>query len=266
MVPRGLRSFDTADADFFLRLLPGPRDRQGLPDSLGFWKAWMEDEHADASRSVGLLFGPSGCGKSSLLRAGLLPRLPARLRVVQIEAAPEATERRLLAGLCRTFPELDASAGLSRTIASLRHGNDLGADQKVILVIDQFEQWLNARRGDISAEPLVDALRQCDGRRVQAILVVRDDFWLPVSRFLDALEVPLREGHNAGRIDRFAPSHARHVLMLFGRAYGPSCHANAGAGAVPGRGAGGALSRRAGDSRSAQPVRGDVQIASVDSG
>ena len=33
IVPKGLRSFDAHDADFFLELLPA-RDRDGLPDSL----------------------------------------------------------------------------------------------------------------------------------------------------------------------------------------------------------------------------------------
>jgi hypothetical protein len=38
IVPKGLGSFDENDADFFLELLPGPRDRYGLPDGLRFWK------------------------------------------------------------------------------------------------------------------------------------------------------------------------------------------------------------------------------------
>src|SRR5262249_6635375 len=38
VVPKGLRSFDAQDADFFSELLPGPRDREGLPESLRFWK------------------------------------------------------------------------------------------------------------------------------------------------------------------------------------------------------------------------------------
>src|SRR5262249_22385884 len=38
IVPKGLRSFDAHDADFFLELVPGPRDRDGLPDSIRFWK------------------------------------------------------------------------------------------------------------------------------------------------------------------------------------------------------------------------------------
>ena len=31
VVPKGLRSFDADDSDFFLQLLPGPRDKDGLP-------------------------------------------------------------------------------------------------------------------------------------------------------------------------------------------------------------------------------------------
>jgi serine/threonine protein kinase len=64
IVPKGLRAFDAADADFFLDLLPGPRDRDGLPESLRFWKRRLE---AAESFAVGVLYGPSGCGKSSLV-------------------------------------------------------------------------------------------------------------------------------------------------------------------------------------------------------
>jgi serine/threonine protein kinase len=71
IVPKGLRSFDAHDADFFLELLPGPRDRNGLPHSLRFWKTRIEETDADATFTVGLIYGPSGCGKSSLVKAGL---------------------------------------------------------------------------------------------------------------------------------------------------------------------------------------------------
>ena len=66
----------------------------------------------------------------------------------------------------------------------------------------------------------MDALRQCDGGRVQAVVLVRDDFWLAVSRFLRELEVPLVEGHNSALVDLFDLLHARRVLAEFGRAYG----------------------------------------------
>ncbi|HEV3259155.1 MAG TPA: serine/threonine-protein kinase, partial [Gemmataceae bacterium] len=70
VVPKGLRSFDGNDADFFLELLPGPRDRDGLPESLRFWKTRIESPDPDATFKVGLIYGPSGCGKSSLVKAG----------------------------------------------------------------------------------------------------------------------------------------------------------------------------------------------------
>ena len=47
VVPKGLRSFDAHDADFFLELLPGPRDRDGLPDSIRFWKTRIEETDSD---------------------------------------------------------------------------------------------------------------------------------------------------------------------------------------------------------------------------
>jgi serine/threonine protein kinase len=79
IVPKGLRSFDVDDADFFLELLPGPRNRDGLPDSIRFWKTRIEETDADTTFSVGLIYGPNGCGKSSLVKVGLLPRRAAAL-------------------------------------------------------------------------------------------------------------------------------------------------------------------------------------------
>src|SRR5205085_6047206 len=96
VVPRGLRAFDEHDADFFLDLLPGPRDRDGLPESVRFWKTRIEEPAPGHTFPVGLIYGASGCGKSSLLRAGLLPRLSGRVLPVYVEATPEETETRLL--------------------------------------------------------------------------------------------------------------------------------------------------------------------------
>ena len=62
VVPRGLRSFDAGDADFFPDLLPGQRNRDGLPESIAFWKKAFEDTDPEQTFSVGLIYGPSGCG------------------------------------------------------------------------------------------------------------------------------------------------------------------------------------------------------------
>ena len=52
VMPKGLRSFDSDDAEFFLRLLPGPRDRDGLPQSVRFWKRHIEQ--TDPLRPTGM--------------------------------------------------------------------------------------------------------------------------------------------------------------------------------------------------------------------
>jgi hypothetical protein len=145
IVPKGLRSFDAGDADFFLELLPGPRDRDGLPESIRFWKTRTEMTDAESTFSVGLIYGPSGCGKSSLVKAGLLPRLAKSVIAVYIEATGEDTEARLLKALRRHLPDLPGNLSLIESLAALRRGRHLAPDQKVLLLLDQFEQWLHAK-------------------------------------------------------------------------------------------------------------------------
>ncbi len=219
IVPKGLRSFDEHDADFFLELLPGPRDRDGLPDSLRFWKTRIEEKDADNTFNVGLIYGPSGCGKSSLVKAGLLPRLSDDVIAVHVEATAEETETRLLNGLRKRCVALPDNLTLKTTLAVLRRGQGIPVGKKVLIVLDQFEQWLHAKKEEENTE-LVQALRQCDGGRVQCIVMVRDDFWLSVSRFLRELEIRLLEGQNSALVDLFDLDHARKVLAAFGRAFG----------------------------------------------
>jgi serine/threonine protein kinase/formylglycine-generating enzyme required for sulfatase activity len=220
VAPRGLRPFDAGDASFFLELLPGPRDRDGLPEAVRFWKTRVEQIDADETFAVGLLYGPSGCGKSSLVKAGLLPRLAGHVLPVYVEATAEGTEARLLAALTKRCGGLSAAAGLPEALAALRRGHELPAGrQKVLLVIDQLEQWLHARQPQVDAE-LVQALRQCDGGRMQGLVLVRDDFWMAATRFMRDLEIRLVEGHNSAAVDLFPVGHARKVLAAFGRAFG----------------------------------------------
>ncbi len=219
IVPKGLRSFDRHDADFFLELLPGPRDRDGLPDSLRFWKTRIESSDPDTAFGVGLIYGPSGCGKSSLVKAGLLPRLNKDVLPIYVESTPEETEARLLRGIRKVCPELASGLDLVDSLAALRRGQVLDPRQKALLVLDQFEQWLFARRGQADPE-LVAALRQCDGQHVQAVVMVRDDFWMAATRFMRDLEVRIVEGENSAAVDLFDLMHAARVLAAYGRAYG----------------------------------------------
>jgi serine/threonine protein kinase/formylglycine-generating enzyme required for sulfatase activity len=219
IIPKGLRSFDATDADFFLELLPGPKDRHGLPESVRFWKDRIEKTDPADTFSVGLIYGPSGCGKSSLVKAGLLPRLGKSVTVAYIEATARETEPHLLRSLRRQVPDLPGTLNLIEALAALRRGRFLEPGQKVLIVLDQFEQWLHANRNEENTE-LIQALRHCDGARLQCLVLVRDDFWLAVSRFMKALEIEILEGRNSSLVDLFDPIHARKVLIAFGRAYG----------------------------------------------
>lgn len=219
IVPKGLRSFDANDTDFFLELLPGPRDREGLPDSIRFWKSRAEEFDPENTFSVGMIYGPSGCGKSSTVKAGLLPRLAGEVNAVYVEATAHETENRLLTALRKRCPDLGDDLSLKESFLFLRRGQGMPAAGKVLVVLDQFEQWLHNWNGDETAE-LVQALRHCDGGRMQCLVLVRDDFWLAVSRFFQALEVDLIPGRNIALVDLFDLDHARKVLAGFGSAYG----------------------------------------------
>ncbi|MFV1969165.1 MAG: serine/threonine-protein kinase, partial [Pirellulaceae bacterium] len=145
IVPKGLRAFDEHDADFFLELLPGARDRDGLPESIRFWKTRIEETDPDKTFPVGLIYGPSGCGKSSLMRAGLLPRLAIHVETVFVEATAEDTETRLLRVLHKQCLVLSGDLRLKDALTALRRGESVQPDGKVLIVLDQFEQWLHAK-------------------------------------------------------------------------------------------------------------------------
>ena len=219
IVPKGLRSFDGDDASFFLVLLPGARDRNGLPESLRFWKARIESLDHENHFAVGVLYGPSGCGKSSLVKAGLIPHLADHVVPIYLEASGDETELRLARAIRRACPEFGEELSLPLLLKSLRRGTGLPSGKKALIILDQFEQWLYAKRGQANLE-LSAALRQCDGERLQCLILVRDDFWLALSHFLEELEIPLLQGRNCAMADLFDPPHARKVLDAFGTAFG----------------------------------------------
>ncbi len=217
ILPKGLRCFDYEDADFFLELLPGPRGRDGLPDVLRYWKRRIEGD--GTFFRVGLIYGPSGCGKSSLLRAGLIPRLHRSIHVEYVACAADTTEAILLRRLRRAYAEVPQDLDLPNTVASIRRRLHSDGGLKLLIVLDQFEQWLQHHRpGEVSE--LINALRQCDGSHVQCLISIRDDFWTRTSDFFRELEVELSDSDNLKCVDLFSQHHARKILTEFGRALG----------------------------------------------
>ena len=214
VVPKGLRSFDHEDKDFFLDLLPGTR-RGNFPESVRFWKSRIETIDPDQTFKVGLIIGPSGCGKSSFVKAGLLPRLSEAVIPVYLEATAEETETRMLRGLRKHIPEIPPECNLIETFETLQKGYG----PKVVVIVDQFEQWLHEHRSENEPD-LIRACRFCDGENLQVILMVRDDFCIAIHRFLKVLDITIDENRNFAVVDLFTTEHAESVLEKFGRAYG----------------------------------------------
>lgn len=211
----GLGAFSDADADVYPELLPGPVGLSGLPVCLEFWKQFLESPSNDEA-GVGLMYGPSGCGKSSFLQAGLIPRLSTDVRVLLVQCTASGTERSVVRQLEGRGPARSESTGDLVACLSEYAGSTA---PKLVLILDQFEQWLHGNRLD-SRSALIRGLRHCDGVRIQALVVVREEFWVAAGRFGAALDVQFHEGRNALMLDLLPLEHARRVLARFGRGLG----------------------------------------------
>ena len=135
---------------------------------------------------------------------------------VAIEATPDDTEARLLTGVQTRCPDLPKNLGLVDSLAALHWDGAFPPGKKLLLVLDQFEQWLLAKRGQENTE-LVNALRHCDGNRVQAVIMVRDEYYGPTDPLQRELGIEFRRNLNSFRVEPFSQPHARKVLAAFGR-------------------------------------------------
>ena len=104
---------------------------------------------------------------------------------------------------------------LLHTFTWLRRNSQL----KTVIFIDQFEQWLFTH-SDLEKQSLTLALRQCDGVNLQCVVMVRDDFWMGLTRLMQSLDFTIAEHQNAMVVDLFDTRHAKNVLAMFGAAYG----------------------------------------------
>lgn len=218
LVPKGLRAFDREDQEAFIELLPGPRGRDGLPQCLQFWKRRIDGPSDANPMSVGLLYGPSGSGKTSLIQAGLLPRLSSKIQVVCLDRFDRLGEEFLCDRINKIGGQKNKEIRLPELVSLVRSGKLLPNGTKLLIVLDQFEQWFA-----IDAEEKVrwiEMLRQCDGQRLSALVLIRDEFWMQTTRLMKEIEVPMVEGFNAASLDLFSMSHAENVLRWFGSAYG----------------------------------------------
>ena len=212
-VPRGLRSFSSEDSEYYRKLMPGPYDLDKRPSILNFWIKWVEE--SSEPHSVGVLYGPSGCGKSSFLKAALLPALAESVHAIYFDFTARNPVDGLLKLLHSHFPESRHKSDLPSTLAMIRNGE---YRRKLLLVLDQFEQYLIDSNVDLE-HGMVQALRQCDGKNVQAIILVRDEYWTEISQFMRMMETSLSDSVNAMSFPLMNTVHAKKVLEAFGRAF-----------------------------------------------
>ena len=164
---RGLAPFDAAHAEYFF-------GRERLVAEL-------------VARLVGstlvAVVGPSGSGKSSVARAGLLPALADgvvpgserwRRAVMRPGARPLAELSRALA---RAVPEAggeDAAPWIADALDRLEPG------ERLVLLIDQFEEAFVACRDQTEREAFFDALVEGAAdpdERLVVVLAIRGDFY-----------------------------------------------------------------------------------------
>ena len=147
-----------------------------------------------------------------------MPRLSDHVLRVYVEATPDHTESDLLKGIRWKCPDLPLELGLVETLAALQDGGDLPPGSKLLLVLDQFEQWLLANRGRKGTE-LVKAFGHCDEERVRAVLMVRrTTSYRLVIEFMEEIGIEFRSRFSSTRVELFTPYHAEKVLADFGLA------------------------------------------------
>ena len=161
---KGLASFEISDADLFF-------GRERLVGELVARLA--------GSPLLGVV-GASGSGKSSVVRAGLVPILnrgvlPGSESWRRVVMRPGANPRAELArGLRESgFRDLPEVGPLSAC------GAQLEADQRLLVVVDQFEEVFTACSDESERAAFIDELTANDDRQgsVACVLVLRADFY-----------------------------------------------------------------------------------------
>ncbi len=131
------------------------------------------------------------------MKAGIIPRLSKTIIPIYLESTPDSTEQKLRQSLAKRI-EKDgrrssiADLSLVELLGEIRRGGGFEKQQKVVLILDQFEQWLYAHPM-MAGTVLLDALKQADGVRLQVNVMVRDGLLDGRDTFFPGFDIPLVE-------------------------------------------------------------------------
>ena len=163
-----------------------------MPESIRFWKRWAESDDPDLNSPVGVLYGPSGSGKTSFVRAGLVRQLDPAICCVYVECRAGDLGGAFQGSSNREFKRNRLARSLRDLLTRIRTGDSTRRGfRKLLIILDQFEAW-SQRASMLERREFADALRQCDGGQIRALVVTRDDFWMGVTVLLRRLELRCR--------------------------------------------------------------------------
>lgn len=212
--PLGPNSYHAEDAIEYRQIAAGPHDDDGMPQSLNEWCRRIRE----CTFSIGTIHGPSGSGKSSWIQAGLMPLVDSRtIQPIFVQASRLSTERDIYDAMIHRIPAIKSLAstcdeGSIASLISLVQSQQ----QRCLLIIDQFEQWLEQNPSGIGT-PLYDLLCKANFDDFRVLLLYRSDWQHQIKRFLSPLGFQARSDTNDYMIDTFNSDHAKKVLTYFGR-------------------------------------------------
>lgn len=190
-----------------------------LGDARGFFgRAAAVRELASATRRAALtvLYADAGVGKTSLVKAGLLPRLLAESDVPVVVRPGHTPVTRAVKRALLTQSEHIALLSDASLRDFVRRVTDLLDGQRLVVILDQFEEMFSAQTAQARAEFTAEwaACLDDDVLPVSWIVVVRSQWFAHLSAFQPQVRQPFG---NVYRLDAFDRREARSVATLLAR-------------------------------------------------